>query len=66
MVHNDAGIEVTDFHTDDNGKFRVALPPSRYTLSAGQPTPPQLAPTDVTVPEQGLVQITLLLDTGIR
>jgi hypothetical protein len=55
--------------TDEQGRFRIALEPGRYTVeavvSAGG-VPPTSRPVEVTVPASGFAEVTVPVDTGIR
>lgn len=63
------GRLVTEFSSDQNGRFHVQLAPDRYRLV---PLPPNGAvlprgePLDVEVPPGRFVIVTILYDTGIR
>src|SRR5258708_1727738 len=53
---------------DSNGRFRIALAPGRYELTAESPSGQQLRPVAaiVTVLPNQFTTVTLQLDTGIR
>jgi len=62
--------KVTTFTTDDQGRFRVPLPPGDYYIDPqpedpGRPLPAPI-PQDVTVLPDRFVSITIQYDTGIR
>ncbi len=54
--------------TDDRGRFEIRLAPGAYTLEpvVEGGAPPFAKPQDVTVPQSGFAEVTLVLDTGIR
>jgi len=62
------GSIVATGRTDDEGRFELLLPPGDYVIEAVLPAggPPSAKPTNVTVPERGFSQVTVLVDTGIR
>jgi hypothetical protein len=67
VVRDRSGGEVVTFQTAADGRFRVGLPPGRYTLStADQAVLLFLKPTEVNVPEGSYVELQLDVDTGIR
>lgn len=60
---------VARFASDDEGKFEVSLPPGDYTLVPDKNTPVHNArqqTTKVTVPADGFVTVTIMLDTGMQ
>ena len=60
---------VARFESDENGNFKVLLPPGEYTIvpDASAPIPyPKRQTRDVTVPEDGFADVTLRFDTGMR
>jgi hypothetical protein len=60
---------VARFEADENGNFKVLLPPGEYTIipDASAPIPyPKRQTKDVTVPEDGFAEVTLRFDTGMR
>lgn len=63
------GRSVATFRSDAAGRFRVALPPDDYRVVPAADAP-ILAPTsqvkDVTVRRDGVTDVTLDFDTGIR
>jgi hypothetical protein len=66
-VEDQAGRTMTTFTSDEQGGFRVALPPGRYRLITQRANQPQLMqPVDVTVAAGTYTRIRLFLDTGIR
>ncbi|MBI1885278.1 MAG: carboxypeptidase regulatory-like domain-containing protein [Chloroflexi bacterium] len=61
--------KITTFRTDEDGRFRVPLPPGEYLLEPLPPNPgvpPTPESQTVTVPAAGFVAVTLHFDTGIR
>ena len=65
----DSEKEVARFESDENGNFKVLLPPGEYTIvpDASAPIPyPKRQTTKVTVPEDGFAEVTLRFDTGMR
>jgi hypothetical protein len=61
------GRRVATFHTDSTGRFSIALQPGSYTIVPSGPSPfmyPQ--PKAVTVQAQGMTEVQLMYDTGIR
>ncbi len=65
----DSEKEVARFESDENGFFKVFLPPGEYTIvpdaSARIPYPKRQT-KEVTVPEDGFADVTLKFDTGMR
>lgn len=60
---------VAQFESDSNGRFEVSLSPGEYTIVPDKRTPIPYAEkqkTQVTVPEDGFVVITIRLDTGMK
>ena len=61
--------KVRTFTTDEDGRFRVPLPPGEYYIdplppdSGGPPTP---VPQTVTVPQGSFVEVAIAYDSGIR
>ncbi len=65
----DSKKAVARFESDENGNFKVLLPPGEYTIvpDASAPIPyPKRQTKDVTVPEDGFADVTLRFDTGMR
>jgi hypothetical protein len=64
-----SGKKVASFESDENGHFRVALPPGSYTIvptkSAPMPLPTHQT-RNVLVPGAGFVELTLHFDTGMK
>ncbi len=61
--------KVALFRTDEQGRFRVALPPGRYAIVPEESAPimrPGGQRKEVTVAEGEFTQVTLVFDTGIR
>ncbi len=69
-VWNAARTErVTTFTTDDQGRFRVPLPPGDYFIDPQPPrpgVPPSPIPQAVTVPPDRFLDVTIEYDSGIR
>jgi len=60
---------VARFESDENGNFKVLLPPGEYTIVPDASAPilfPERQTRDVTVPEDGFADVTLRFDTGMR
>ena len=60
---------ITEFETDEEGKFRIPLAPGTYIISpvAPQPNlPPHPEEKTVTVEEGKFLETKVLFDTGIR
>jgi hypothetical protein len=65
-VGKDGGI-VTTFTTDEAGKFRVPLPPGRYSIKKQDAKKfPRCGPFDVEVTASGFSKVTWGCDTGMR
>lgn len=65
-VVDEAGVTLTAFRSGEDGRFRVALPPGRYTL-VPQPDGIRHAPeVRVEVPPGEFVEVTVTYDSGIR
>lgn len=65
----DADNKVAEFESDRDGRFEVSLPPGDYTIVPDNKTPIPYAgqqKTQVTVPKDGFVVVTIRLDTGMR
>lgn len=65
----DSEKEVARFESDENGNFKVLLPPGEYKIvpDASAPIPyPKRQTKEVTVPEDGFADVTLKFDTGMR
>ena len=63
------GEKVAEFKSDPRGRFKLALPPGDYTLVPDANIPikhPTKQTTDVTVPDDGFVTLTVRLDTGMK
>lgn len=65
-----AGEErIAEFESDSSGHFEISLPPGNYTIVPDKKTPIPYAEqqkTRVTVPEDGIIDIVIRLDTGMR
>jgi hypothetical protein len=68
VVQNEKGAEVASFTTDDQGQFRVSLPPGHYTVSkkGKKGGPGRFGPFDVDVVADKMTRVTWECDTGIR
>lgn len=65
----DSGREVARFESDEQGRFRVVLPPGKYTIVPDKSAPmlfPHQQTKNVTVPAGGYGEVTLRFDTGMR
>lgn len=61
------GVQITQFHTDDQGHFRVPLVPGQYILHPESPNGIPFAGDQSFVVETGhYTQITVNYDSGIR
>jgi hypothetical protein len=69
ITERGTGDVVTTVTADDEGRFRVRLPPGSYILEAepteGRPLP-FAKPVDVTVRPGEFTNVTVAFDTGIR
>lgn len=64
-----AGREVAVVMSDDDGRYRVALPPGRYTIVPRSPGDSQLpfaSPIEVTVAAGAFTKADVAYDSGIR
>lgn len=68
VVENEKGAEVASFTTDEQGQFRVSLPPGHYTVSkkGKKGGPGRYGPFDVDVVADKMTRVTWECDTGIR
>jgi hypothetical protein len=68
VVENEKGAEVASFTTDEQGQFRVPLPPGHYTVSKkGRKSGiGHYGPFDVDVLADKMTRVTWECDTGIR
>jgi len=68
VVENEKGAEVALFTTDEQGQFRVSLPPGHYTVSkkGKKGGIGKYGPFDVDVVEGKMTRVTWECDTGIR
>ena len=65
----DCKEKVARFESDENGSFKVLLPPGEYTIVPDASAPilfPDRQTKEVTVPEDGFADVTLKFDTGMR
>jgi hypothetical protein len=64
------GAEITRQTADSQGRFQIALPPGNYRVVPLPPNPgqpfPRGIPQDVTVEPGKVLELTLMMDTGIR
>jgi hypothetical protein len=70
LFHVERGEEtVTEFETDDEGHFRIALEPGAYEI-VPDPTVLEILPRrqrrEATVPAEGFGEVTLRFDSGLR
>jgi hypothetical protein len=66
VVENAAGV-VTTFKTDEDGRFRVPLPPGRYTVKrAVAKKIGRCGPFEVEVEAAGFKQFEFACDSGMR
>ena len=68
VVENEKGAEVASITTDEQGQFRVSLPPGHYTVSkkGKKGGPGRYGPFDVDVVADKMTKVTWECDTGIR
>jgi hypothetical protein len=68
VVENEKGAEVASFTTDEQGQFRVPLPPGHYTVSKkGRKSGiGHYGPFEVDVLADKMTRVTWECDTGIR
>ncbi len=68
VVENEKGTEVASFTTDEQGQFRVPLPPGHYTVSkkGKKGGPGHYGPFDVDVVPGQMTKVQWECDTGIR
>jgi hypothetical protein len=63
------GKRMAQFQTDEKGHFRVALSPGVYSVTVANPTGTAFLRPDqpsVTVGKDGMTQVVLTFDTGLR
>jgi hypothetical protein len=66
-VLDSSGQQVTQFQSDEEGRFKVNLPPGTYTLKPQADNPlPMAAEQTVEVQEGQFISVTIYYDTGIR
>jgi hypothetical protein len=67
VVTNEKGA-ITSFTTDDQGRFRVSLPPGHYTVSRknGNPRIGKFGPFDVDVTAGQITKVQWNCDSGMR
>lgn len=64
-----SGKVLARFESDENGYFRILLPPGEYAIvpDVSAPIPyPSRQTKHVTVPQDGFANVTLRFDTGMR
>jgi hypothetical protein len=69
VITNASGNKVARAASDEEGRFRVDLPPGTYTLVPQSPNagaPPQAPEQQVEVAEGAYTQVTVQYDSGIR
>jgi hypothetical protein len=68
VVENKQGTEFASFTTDDQGQFRVLLPPGHYTVSkkGKKGGPGHYGPFDVDVVPGQMTKAQWECDTGVR
>lgn len=69
IVNDPDGNEVARFESDEEGAFELAIAPGDYVIVADESAPvfrPTEQPQPVSVPEGGVVELTLRFDTGMR
>jgi hypothetical protein len=57
---------VTTFRSGPDGRFRLSIPPGRYTLKGTHRGIPRSIPTTVTVRPHRFTLVTIRFDTGLR
>lgn len=63
----DSSREITRFHSDSEGNFKVELKPGNYFLTSGENVQlPLLKPVSVEVKENKWTEVNLSFDSGIR
>ncbi|MCI0432320.1 MAG: prealbumin-like fold domain-containing protein, partial [Gemmatimonadetes bacterium] len=65
----ESGREVARFESDEQGRFKVSLPPGEYTIVPDKSAPvlfPHRQKKNVTVPADDYAEVTLRFDTGMR
>ncbi len=68
-VLNADGEEVLTFTTDEDGRFKVVLPPGDYTIVPADDAPvfrPSTQKKTVTVEKDAFTELRLVFDTGMR
>jgi hypothetical protein len=66
LVFSHNGAVVARTRTRDDGSYRVALTPGRYTVRAGPATFSGAQPSGASVPRTGFRRVDFFVDTGIR
>ena len=68
VVEDEKGAEVASFTTDEQGQFRVPVPPGHYTVSkkGKRGGPGHYGPFDVDVVPGQMTKVQWECDTGIR
>ncbi len=63
------GNEVLTFTTDEEGHFKITLPPGEYTIVPAENAPvfrPEAQKKTVTVPKDAVAEVRLVFDAGMR
>jgi Carboxypeptidase regulatory-like domain len=69
VVSASTGTQVASMTSDQDGRFRLALPPGRYVIrpeSIDRARLPRAAPVTVDVPPGRFISVTIRFDSGIR
>jgi len=69
LVYDNRDNFIISFHSDDEGKFSVALPPGEYMIIPDKSAPiisPEHQIKEVTVNPDSITSLDLYFDTGIR
>jgi hypothetical protein len=67
LVLDSKNHEVGNFETDASGKFRITLPPGKYTLRPQSPgLYPRASEQTVVVSPNNLSRVRIIYDSGIR
>lgn len=67
-VQNQAGLAIASFTTDEEGRFRVFVPPGHYTVSRnnGKSGPGYFGPFDIDVSAGKMTTVEWRCDSGMR